>query len=227
MKNKFYNIIFLDINKLILDDNKEINEGDKLKNEIKEQFDFIESILNEFVESHLLIDVEYEEKILLKLTNFIYQVEKGLTKNYRFLLFRKIDKNIINIYIDAIFIILDLENEKSKKLLESLVEINKINEKLKIYIVGTYKSDEKIILTKENIKDFFIDQPYDYKYTQININNKNKNEINQKFDKFIEEAMFDVYNSEKEDDKINIKIKKKYVNKEKGENDSFSQCSLF
>ena len=44
--NKSFKLYFLDINNIILDEKVEINNDDELKIEIKEKFEFIESIIN-------------------------------------------------------------------------------------------------------------------------------------------------------------------------------------
>lgn len=225
MEQHSFKIIFFDINKTIIDEKKVIKDGDELKKEIKERFKFLDSIINNFIDTHLLIDVENEEKFSLKQTYFIYQIEKGVTKSYYFYLVRKLDIKIFNNIINAVFIIIDLEKDNSIELLKSLFEINKNNEKLKIYMIGTYKEKEEIKLNRENIIELFIDQPYEYKYMQININNENNSYIDKKIGKFIEEAMYDVYLGENGED--NIKIIKKSNNMGEHEDYSNSGCSLF
>ena len=89
--NKSFKLYFLDINNIILDEKVEINNDDELKIEIKEKFEFIESIINNFIENHILVDIEDEEKNLVKMTSFIYQIEKGVMKTYKFFLY--IQKN--------------------------------------------------------------------------------------------------------------------------------------
>ena len=97
-----------------------VNNVDELEIEIKEKFKFIESIINNFVENHILIDIEIEEKNLIKMTSFIYQTEKGVMKNYKFFLLRKIEDEMFNNDVDALFLVVDLEKD-SKKLLETLI----------------------------------------------------------------------------------------------------------
>ena len=53
--NKSFKLYFLDINNIILDEKVEINNDDELKIEIKEKFEFIESIINNFIENHILV----------------------------------------------------------------------------------------------------------------------------------------------------------------------------
>ena len=117
MEQHSFKIIFFDINKTIIDEKKVIKDGDELKKEIKERFKFLDSIINNFIDTHLLIDVENEEKFSLKQTYFIYQIEKGVTKSYYFYLVRKLDIKIFNNIINAVFIIIDLEKDNSIELL--------------------------------------------------------------------------------------------------------------
>ena len=223
---KSYNFIFIDINNIIFDEKTEIKDGDELKKEIKEKFEFIDSIINHFIENQILIDIEKEEKYSVKRNSFIYQIDNGIMKKYQFLLLRKIIKDIFNIEIDAIFLVLDLEKGSDEELLKQLVEKIINNSKTKLYFLGIYKSKNKIEIKKENIFDLFIDQDQqvDHKYTEININNEDKDEINEAIDKFIEEAMFDVYISEKETNFENLK--KGASVKDIGENNSISGCVI-
>ena len=223
---KIYNFIFLDVNNIILDEKAEIKDGDELKKEIKEKFEFTDSIINHFIENQILIDIEKEEKYSVKRNSFIYQIDNGIMKKYQFLLLRKIIKDIFNIEIDAIFLVLDLEKGSDEELLKQLVEKIINNSKTKLYFLGIYKSKNKIEIKKENIFDLFIDQDQqvDHKYTEININNEDKDEINEAIDKFIEEAMFDVYVSEKEKNFEGLK-KVKAID-DKNENNSISGCVI-
>ena len=223
---KIYNFIFLDVNNIILDEKAEIKDGDELKKEIKEKFEFTDSIINHFIENQILIDIEKEEKYLVKRSSFIYQIDNGIMKKYQFLLLRKIIKDIFNIEIDAIFLVLDLEKGSDEELLKQLVEKIINNSKTKLYFLGIYKSKNKIEIKKENIFDLFIDQDQqvDHKYTEININNEDKDEINEAIDKFIEEAMFDVYISEKEKNFEGLK-KVKAID-DKNEDNSISGCVI-
>ena len=147
-------------------------------------------------------------------------------KKYQFLLLRKIIKDIFNIEIDAIFLVLDLEKGSDEELLKQLVEKIINNSKTKLYFLGIYKSKNNIEIKKENIFDLFIDQDQqvDHKYTEININNEDKDEINEAIDKFIEEEMFDVYISEKEKNFEGLK-KVKEID-DKNENNSISGCVI-
>ncbi len=209
--NKSFKLYFLDINNIILDEKVEINNDDELKIEIKEKFEFIESIINNFIENHILVDIEEEEKNLVKMTSFIYQIEKGVMKTYKFFLFRKIMDEIFNIEVDAFFVVVDLEKDSSKLLKTIIDEIIK-GTNIKFYILGFYKSKSDIKISKEKLEDLFEDkEQIEYKYSEIN-NNEEKDEIQQKIDKFIEQAMFDIYLTEKEGNG-NLKNDKNQIDK--------------
>ena len=208
--NKSFKLYFLDINNIILDEKVEIN-NDELKIEIKEKFEFIESIINNFIENHILVDIEEEEKNLVKMTSFIYQIEKGVMKTYKFFLFRKIMDEIFNIEVDAFFVVVDLEKDSSKLLKTIIDEIIK-GTNIKFYILGFYKSKSDIKISKEKLEDLFEDkEQIEYKYSEIN-NNEEKDEIQQKIDKFIEQAMLDIYLTEKEGNG-NLKNDKNQIDK--------------
>ena len=209
--NKSFKLYFLDINNIILDEKVEINNDNELKIEIKEKFEFIESIINNFIENHILVDIEEEEKNLVKMTSFIYQIEKGVMKTYKFFLFRKIMDEIFNIEVDAFFVVVDLEKDSSKLLKTIIDEIIK-GTNIKFYILGFYKSKSDIKISKEKLEDLFEDkEQIEYKYSEIN-NNEEKDEIQQKIDKFIEQAMFDIYLTEKEGNG-NLKNDKNQIDK--------------
>ncbi len=209
--NKSFKLYFLDINNIILDEKVEINNDDELKIEIKEKFEFIESIINNFIENHILVDIEEEEKNLVKMTSFIYQIEKGVMKTYKFFLFRKIMDEIFNIEVDAFFVVVDLEKDSSKLLKTIIDEIIK-GTNIKFYILGFYKSKSDIKISKEKLEDLFEDkEQIEYKYSEINIIEE-KDEIQQKIDKFIEQAMFDIYLTEKEGNG-NLKNDKNQIDK--------------
>ena len=186
-----------------------------LRKDIKEKFEFIHSIIDNFKNNQILIDLETEEKYSVQQNSFIYQIEEGVMQNYKFILYRQLINNIFNFEIEAFFIVIDLEKEFVNELLEKI--INKISEntKIKMYILGIYKSKNDVKVTKEKIDDLFVDQKQtiDYKYIEVN-NNDDKEDINQKMDNFIEEAMLDVYKAEKESDNFEVPKKKKFSNKE-------------
>lgn len=212
---KSLKLIFLDINNIILDEKIKLEDGDELRKDIQEKFEFIHSIIDNFKNNQILIDLETEEKYSVQQNGFIYQIEEGVMQNYKFILYRQLINNIFNFEIEAFFIVIDLEKEFVNELLEKI--INKISEntKIKMYILGIYKSKNDVKVTKEKIDDLFVDQKQtiDYKYIEVNIND-DKEDINQKIDNFIEEAMLDVYKAEKESDNFEVPKKKKFSNKE-------------
>ena len=192
-----YKIIFLDINNIISDEIVEIKDGEELKPEVKNNFQFMTSIINQFIDNHILVDIENEENFIFQLTSFIFQVETGLMKKYKFYLFRQLSESI-NIDIDALFIIINLEKEYSKDLVEKIIEDATNNSKVKIYVLGYYKSINDIVITKDKISNLFTDQEkIDYKYNEIDLTNGNKDDINEQIDKYIEKMMLDIYSEEK------------------------------
>ena len=192
-----YKIIFLDINNIISDEIVDIKDGDELRPEVKKNFQFMTSIINQFIDNHILVDIENEENFIFQLTSFIFQVETGLMKKYKFYLFRQLSESI-NIDIDALFIIINLEKEYSKDLVEKIIEDATNNSKVKIYVLGYYKSINDIVITKDKISNLFTDQEkIDYKYNEIDLTNGNKDDINEQIDKYIEKMMLDIYSEEK------------------------------
>ena len=220
---KSFKFFFLDINNIIWDEKVKVNNVDELEIEIKEKFKFIESIINNFVENHILIDIEIEEKNLIKMTSFIYQTEKGVMKNYKFFLLRKIEDEMFNNDVDAFFLVVDLEKD-SKKILETLISEIIKEAKINLYFLGYYKSKNDIKITKDEIEDLIENdaQEIEYKYSEIDINNEDKDEINHKINEFIEQAMSDIYVSEKDD---NSK-KDKMENDKDVNNFSGSHCKI-
>ena len=221
-----YKIIFLDINNIIADEIVDMKDGDDIKQEVKEKFEFLSSIINNFIDNHILVDIEKEENYIFHLTSFIYQIEKGRTKCYKFYLFRQISENLnINIECNAFFIIINLEKQYSKDLLERLIENINNSGNINIYFLGYYKSKNDIVITKKDIEDLFIDQDsfVEHKYLEININ-ENQEEVNEKMDKYIEELMNDIYLEEMA---MNIgSTSNRIKNYDRGENNSNSGCTL-
>ena len=220
---KSFKFFFLDINNIILDEKVKVNNVDELEIEIKEKFKFIESIINNFVENHILIDIEIEEKNLIKMTSFIYQTEKGVMKNYKFFILRKIEDEMFNNDVDVFFLVVDLEKD-SKKILETLISEIIKETKINLYFLGYYKSKNDIKIAKDDIEDLIENDALEieYKYSEIDINNEDKDEINHKINEFIEQAMSDIYVSEKDD---NSK-KDKMENDKDVNNFSGSHCKI-
>ena len=65
-----YKIIFLDINNIIADEIVDMKDGDDIKHEVKEKFEFLSSIINNFIDNHILVDIEKEENYIFHLTSF-------------------------------------------------------------------------------------------------------------------------------------------------------------
>jgi len=187
-----FKIIFLDINNIIPEENVELKDGDDLKPEIKEKCKVINSILDNFIENNILVDVEKEEKYSFQITSFIYRLDKTTIKTYKFYLFRQINEHI-NIDLSAFCILFNLEKECSKELVETLIGFIEKIDNIKICIFGYYKSKNNIVTTKENIEELFTDEndaPIDHKYLEIDLNKDSQNQVN----KYIGELMQEIYN---------------------------------
>jgi len=187
-----FKIIFLDINNIIPEENVELTDGDDLKPEIKEKCEVINSILDNFIENNILVDVEKEEKYSFQVTSFIYRLDKTTIKTYKFYLFRQINENI-NIDISAFCIFFNLEKECSKELVETLIGLIEKMDIINICILGYYKSKNNIVTTKENIEELLKDEngtPIDHKYLEIELNKESENQVNE----YIGELMKEIYN---------------------------------
>ena len=217
MTDDSYKIIFLDINNIIEEENVELKDNDELKPEIKEKFKISSSIIDTFIENHILVDVEKEEKFSYHLTSFIHRIDKNKIKTYKFYLFRQIVEDI-NIDSNACLIILNEEKELPIELLNKIIAIiseNKIYN-LKISFLGYYKIKDSIITTEGNIEQLFNEKNIltDYKYTKVDLNNQDINEV-KKINDCIEELMKEIYEE-------NIGKKRK----DKGDNNADSNCIL-
>ena len=217
MSDNSYKIIFLDINNIIEEENVELKDNDELKPEIKEKFKISSSIIDNFIENHILVDVEKEEKFSYHLTSFIHRIDKNKIKTYQFYLFRQIVEDI-NIDFNACLIILNEEKELPIELLNKIIAIiseNKIYN-LKISFLGYYKIKDSIITTEEKIEQLFNEKNIltEYKYHEINLNNQDPNEV-KKINDCIEELMKEIYEE-------NIGKKRK----DKGDNNADSNCIL-
>ena len=195
MSDDSYKIIFLDFNNIITEENVELKDGDDLKKEIKEKFEVSSWIIDNFIENHILVDIEKEENYIYHLTSFIYRIEKNKTKAYKFYLFRQIDEHI-NIEPNACFIIFDLEKKISTQLIDKLKGIfDNIIKYIKLYILGYYKSKNNIVTEIEGIEAFLIDdkEAIEPKYLVIELNKENQEEVG-KINKHIEDMLKDIYN---------------------------------
>ena len=217
MTDDSYKIIFLDINNIIGEKNVELKNDDELKPEIKEKFGISSSIIDNFIENHILVDIEKEENYSYHLTSFIYKIDKNKIKTYKFYLYRQINEEI-NTEFNACLILINSEKELPIQLLNKIMAIitKKKIDNLKISILGYYKSNNSIITNDKIIDKLFKEKNIliDYKYLEVDLNKQNlkgENEITT----FIEELMNEIY----EDN--NGKIRK-----DKGENNSESNCIL-
>ena len=219
MTDDSYKIIFLDINNIIGEKNVELKNDDELKPEIKEKFEISSSIIDNFIENHILVDVEKEENYIYHLTSFIYKIDKNKIKTYKFYLYRQIDENI-NIEFNAFLILINLEKELPIELLNKIMAIITHKEifNLKISILGYYKSNDSKITTSEYIDQLINEKnaDIDYKYLEVDLNKQDLKEVNE-ITNFIEELVKEIY-----EDNNGTGRKKR----EKGENNAASNCIL-
>ena len=219
MTDDSYKIIFLDINNIIGEKNVELKNDDELKPEIKEKFEISSSIIDNFIENHILVDVEKEENYIYHLTSFIYKIDKNKIKTYKFYLYRQIDEKI-NIEFNACLILINLEKELPIELLNKIMAIITHKEifNLKISILGYYKSNDSKITTSEYIDQLINEKnaDIDYKYLEVDLNKQNLKEVNE-ITGFIEELVKEIYEHN------NGTGRKK---REKGENNAASNCFL-
>ena len=219
MTDDSYKIIFLDINNIIGEKNVELKNDDELKPEIKEKFEISSSIIDNFIENHILVDVEKEENYIYHLTSFIYKIDKNKIKTYKFYLYRQIDEKI-NIEFNACLILINLEKELPIELLNKIMAIITHKEifNLKISILGYYKSNDSKITTSEYIDQLINEKnaDIDYKYLEVDLNKQDLKEVNE-ITTFIEELAKEIY-----EDNNGTGRKKR----EKGENNAASNCIL-
>ena len=219
MTDDSYKIIFLDINNIIGEKNVELKNDDELKPEIKEKFEISSSIIDNFIENHILVDVEKEENYIYHLTSFIYKIDKNKIKTYKFYLYRQIDEKI-NIEFNACLILINLEKELPIELLNKIMAIITHKEifNLKISILGYYKSNNSKITTSEYIDQLINEKnaDIDYKYLEVDLNKQDLKEVNE-ITNFIEELVKEIY-----EDNNGIGRTKR----EKGENNAASNCIL-
>ena len=197
------------INNISTKEKVDLNDGDDLKQEIRKNFKVSSSIIDNFIENTILVDIEKEEYYFYHLTNFIYKVEKSKIKNYSFYLFRQINEQILfnkfNIKYNALFIIFNLEKNFSEDLIVKLTGIiEKMEEDIKIYILGYYDPENNKIITEEKIKNSFVtekNEPIEYKYKEIELNKEKQSQLSE-VNKYIEALLKDIYKEEKDNNRI-------------------------
>ena len=163
-------LVFFDVNDIEEEENKNNNQIN-----IKENSLLAKSI-EHFIQNHILIDLEKEKYKNYFEYSFIYQIEKGIAKKIKLLLFSKIVHETFTIDSHSLFILIDLAKEKSKEYLNKVIEsIKRISpHDIRINILGIiFSKNNNPILNKENIIELFNDDETRLKYNEINYNNIN------------------------------------------------------
>ena len=175
-------IVFIDINNF---DEKEEKEKEKKEEDSKKKKTILFKILDHFIENAIMIDIETKENEYYYEYSFIYQIEKGIAKQFKFHLFTKLKQDFI-IDSNALFILCDLENKKTKSLLEIMIEnIKNIYLKgFKTYILGIKRTNNKTALNENKITAMFVNEDIEVEYKEVNFNDNNEinNNINSKVD---------------------------------------------
>lgn len=185
-------IIFIDINNIIEEekekDDEKKKEDDKndeeKKDASKKKKTLLNKIIDHFLDNHILLDLENEEYEQYYEYSFIYQIYKGITKQFKFYLFTKLKQESFSIDSNGLFILCDLTNNKTKELLEKIIEnIKKICPDIRLYILGIIKSKKEGVLTEELITKMFKEEEITLIYKEIDFNNlNNDNEEDNKKD---------------------------------------------
>ena len=205
-------IIIFDINNF---EDEEIDNDEKEKKEkciINKEILFSYKVINHFIKNHILIDMEMEENEDYNEYSFIYQIQKGITKQCKFYLFYRVTQESFTIDSNALLIFCDLENEKSKELLKKVIEnIKKIcQQDIRIYILGIIKGNKECILNQESISKLFKEEEINIKYNEMNIKNskEERNKINDENNNLNKEDNNKDDNNKRneENNKINIEI---------------------
>ena len=183
-------IIFIDINNIIEEEKekddekgkKDVKNDEEKKDASKKEKTLLIKIIDHFLDNHILLDLENEEYEQYYEYSFIYQISKGITKQFKFYLFTRLKQESFSIDSNGLFILCDLENNKTKELLEKIIEnIKKIGSDIRIYILGITKSKKEGVLTEELITKMFKDEEITLIYKEIDFNNiKNDNEVDNK-----------------------------------------------
>lgn len=185
-------IIFIDINNIIEEEKekdeekkKEDDKNDEEKKDAsKKKKTLLNKIIDHFLDNHILLDLENEEYEQYYEYSFIYQIYKGITKQFKFYLFTKLKQESFSIDSNGLFILCDLTNNKTKELLEKIIEnIKKICPDIRLYILGIIKSKKEGVLTEELITKMFKEEEITLIYKEIDFNNiNNDNEEDNKKD---------------------------------------------
>ena len=182
-------LLFFDINNIVDEDDEDENEDNNKNNneEIKENninpkkdTTLPQKFIEHFLDNNILIDLEKEDNEYFNSYSFIYQIEKGITKQCKFYLFNTLYQKSFTIDSNGLFVFCELNNMKSKNSLEKLIEYIKktCSNDIKLFIIGIIYLNKQSVFTKENIDEIFKDEDLKFNYNEITLNIKDKEQIN-------------------------------------------------
>ena len=106
-------ILIFDINNFE-DEENDNNIKEKKEKDIKNKEELLSyKAITHFLENHIILDMEKEENEDYNEYSFIYQIQKGITKQCKFYLFSRVVQETFTIDSNALLIFSDLENENS------------------------------------------------------------------------------------------------------------------
>ena len=240
MSYKSINIIFFDINNIIDEEIDNEQEEKKIQQNENKENNIVKKAIKHFINNHILIDKETDEVDSYFECNFIYQIEENITQKCIFYSLSKVNVETFSLDVNGIFIFCDLDNEKNIELFQKVIENikKKCPHEIKIFILGI-KSKKEATQNKEIILSLFNEEEITFKYNEIDVNinenndnnNENKdNELNKRdeemytnIDKYIEDAMNDIFKD------INFR-KPSFINNNNSFNEEDSRavsCSIF
>ena len=217
-------IIFFDLKDNNEENSDEKDEEDENKPEkFNEENSLLYKIIEHFLNNNIIIDLEKEEFEKFYLYSFIYQVQKGIARQCKFYLFNGLCEEAFEFDSDGIFIFCDLYKEKTKELLEELIEYikKKCPQDIKLFIVGIISSKNKDNSIKVDVSELLKEEEIDYKYKEINLNDNQNNNNNDENNINNEKNKIDSNN--KNDNKNNIKNE---INIKEDENNQINQNDI-
>ena len=217
--NSKINIVCFDINS-VFDDNldQSLDENNlALENPLR--------ILDEFIESHNFLDSEKKIKKSSEIKySFIFNLSNDYKISYKIVVLNNLSYiHNITSKADANLVFVNLENKNTITQLEKIV--NYITESCvnaKTYLVGIYKDKIIPVLNKESLDSYFEEENLIYEYIQIKCKNydKERDRINHKC------KQKKSSNSNPDERKKNIPVKKNKSNKKNNDNNYESENNL-
>ena len=191
------------------ENNHENNEDNGNKSEIFNKENSLSyKIIEHFINNNVIIDLEKEECGKFNIYSFIYQIQKGIARQFKFYLFNGLCEEAFKIDSNGIFIFCELNNEKTKELLEEFIEYVKKTcpQDIKIFIVGIISSRNQNNLNKLDISELIKENEIDYKYKEINLNdNQDNNNDENKINNEKNNIVLDDKNDKNSENEINNK----------------------